>query len=147
MLGEIFRSFKKSLKVKKLTKEYLKLRMDLSSGTAFEILTADTNKRDDIIQQIVDTAYNEPNNQPPIKKFKITRNNLTEIIQRLEIMGCGQYAKGHYVAISSILYPQTLEYIFYKKRKNMDENQRMAIDLINYFAENNTGNIVDIDYD
>lgn len=28
----------------------------------------------------------------------------------------------------------------------MDENQKMAIDLINYFAENNTGNIVDIDY-
>ena len=53
MLGEIFRSFKKSLKVKKLTKEYLKLRMDLSSGTAFEILTADTNKSDDIINRLL----------------------------------------------------------------------------------------------
>ena len=147
MIGEIFRSFKKSSKIKKLTKEYLKSRQHLSSGTAFEILTADTSARDNAINKIVDMAYNEPNNQPPIKKFNITKEKLAEIISRLELFGCGQYAKGHYVAISSILYPQTLEYIFYKKRKNMNENQRMAIDLINYFAENNTGNIVEIDYD
>jgi hypothetical protein len=147
MFGEIFRSIKKSSNVKKLTKEYLNSRRDLSSGTAFDILTADTSPRDNAINKIVDMAYNEPNNQPPIKKFKITKEKLAEIIPRLELFGCGQYAKGHYVAISSILYPQTLEYIFYKKRKNRDEQQRMAIDLINYFAENNTGNIVDIDYD
>lgn len=146
MFGEIFRSIKKSSNVRKLTKEYLKSRQDLSTGSAFDILTADTTGRDNVINKIIDMAYNEPSNQLPIKKFKITREKLAEIISYLEVLGCGQYAKGHYVAISSILYPQTLEYIFYKKRKNMDENQKMAIDLINYFAENNTGNIVDIDY-
>ena len=146
MFGEILRSIKKSWNVKKLTKEYLKSRQNLSSGTAFDILTADTAPRDNAINKIVDMAYNEPNNQPTIKKFKITRSKLAEIVPRLELFGCGQYAKGHYVAISSILYPQTLEYIFYKKRKNMNENQRMAIDLINYFDQNNTGNIVEIDY-
>ena len=147
MLSELFRSFKKSSKVKKFTKEYLKSKMDLSSGTAFEILTADSTPRQNAINKIVDMAYNEPNNQPPIKRFKITREKLAEIIPHLEMLGCGQYAKGHYVAISSILYPQTLEYIFYKDRKNRDEKERMAIDLINYFDENNTGNIIDIDYD
>lgn len=147
MFGELFRSLKKSSKVKKLTKEYLKFRRDLSSGTAFDILTADTTARDNTINKIVDMAYNEPNNQPPIKRFKITRDRLSETIPYLEMLGCGQYAKGHYVAISSILYPQTLEYIFYKNRKNRVEKERMAIDLINYFEQNNTGNIVDIDYD
>ena len=147
MFGEIFRSFKKSSKVKKLTIEYLKSKMNPSSSSAFEMLTADTTPRDNTINKIVDMAYNEPNNQPPIKKFKITREKLAEIIPHLEMLGCGQYAKGHYVAISSILYPQTLEFIFYKDRKNRDEKERMAIDLINYFAENNTGNIIDIDYD
>ena len=147
MFGEIFRSFKKSSKVKKLTIEYLKSKMNPSSSSAFEMLTADTTPRDNTINKIVDMAYNEPNNQPPIKKFKITKDKLAETIPHLEMLGCGQYAKGHYVAISSILYPQTLEYIFYKNRKNRAEKERMAIDLLNYFDENNTGNIVDIDYD
>ncbi len=142
MFGELFRSLKKSSKVKKLTKEFLKLR----GGTAFDILTADTTARDNTISKIVDMAYNEPNNQPPIKKFKITKDKLADTISLLEMLGCGQYAKGHYVAISSILYPQTLEYIFYKNRKNRVEKERMAIDLINYFEDNNTGNIVEIDY-
>jgi hypothetical protein len=147
MFGEIFRSLKKSSTIRKLTKEYLNTKVDLSSGTIHDILTADTIPRDNVINKIVEMAYNEPNNQPPVKKFKITRVKLAETISHLERLGCGQYAKGHYVAISSILYPQTLEYIFYKNRKNLIEKERMAIDLINYFAENNTGNIVDIDYD
>ena len=147
MFGEIFRSLKKSSTIRKLTKEYLNTKVDLSSGTIHDILTADKIPRDNVINKIVEMAYNEPNNQPPVKKFKITRVKLAETISHLERLGCGQYAKGHYVAISSILYPQTLEYIFYKNRKNLIEKERMAIDLINYFAENNTGNIVDIDYD
>ena len=147
MFGELFRSFKKSSKVKKLTKEYLKSKMSPSSNSAFEMLTADTTPRDNTINKIVDMAYNEPNSQPPIKKFKITKDKLADTISLLEMLGCGQYAKGHYVAISSILYPQTLEYIFYKNRKNRVEKERMAIDLINYFEDTNTGNIVDIDYD
>ena len=96
MFGELFRSLKKSSKVKKLTKEFLKLR----GGTAFDILTADTTARDNTISKIVDMAYNEPNNQPPIKKFKITKDKLADTISLLEMLGCGQYAKGHYVAIS-----------------------------------------------
>jgi hypothetical protein len=57
-------------------------------------------------------AYNEPNNQPPIKKFKITKDKLAETIPHLEMLGCGQYAKGHYVAISSILYPSNVRIYF-----------------------------------
>ena len=87
--------------------------MNPSSNSAFEMLTADTTSRDNTINEIVDMAYNEPNNQPPIKKFKITKVKLADTISLLEMLGCGQYAKGHYVAISSILYTQTLEYIFY----------------------------------
>ena len=78
MFGELFRSFKKSSKVKKLTKEYLKSKMSPSSNSAFEMLTADTTPRDNTINKIVDMAYNEPNSQPPIKKFKITKDKLSQ---------------------------------------------------------------------
>ena len=40
-----------------------------------------------------------------------------------------------------------LQYASNNSKENMNENQRMAIDLINYFDQNNTGNIVEIDYD
>lgn len=60
MFGEIFRSIKKSSNVRKLTKEYLKSRQDLSTGSAFDILTADTTGRDNVINKIIDMAYNEP---------------------------------------------------------------------------------------
>ena len=48
---------------------------------------------------------------------------LADTISDLEKFGCGQYAKGHYVAISSILYAQTLEFIFYKKRNTRPEKK------------------------
>lgn len=62
------------------------------------------------------------------------------------MLGCAQFAKGHYVAISSIMFASTLEFIFYKERNSRVEQQKMAIELINYFDQNKLGNIVKIDY-
>ena len=147
MLSEFFRSFKKSLKIRKLTKKYVGLQIS-SATNVFEALVTDrSEEKNKIIDEIVDLAFNEPNNQYPIKKFKINRKKLADTISDLEKFGCGQYAKGHYVAISSILYAQTLEFIFYKKRNTRPEKEVMAFELINYFEENNTGNLVDIAYD
>jgi len=44
------------------------------------------------------------------------------------------------------MFASTLEFIFYKERNSRVEQQKMAIELINYFDQNKLGNIVKIDY-
>lgn len=146
MLGTIIRSIKKSYSIKKLTKEYIKYSFDFNT-TAFEELTSDrSDKQAKVLNEIVEIAFKEPLNQPTITKFKITKDKLKDCVKKLELLGCSQFAKGHYVAISSIMFASTLEFIFYKERNSRVEQQKMAIELINYFDQNKLGNIVKIDY-
>jgi len=58
----------------------------------------------------------------------------------------GQFAGGHYISISSILYPQTLEFIAYKERNEEMEKYDMINRLTDYFKNGETGNIIEIDY-
>jgi hypothetical protein len=146
MLKEIFRSVKKSFKVKRLTKEYLKHSIT-EQTSAFEALMSDrSDKRDLVLDELVDTSFNEPNNQPVIKKFKLNKEKLKEIVRKLEFFGGAQYVAGHYISVSSILYPQTLEFIVYKDRKAEVEKMRMVLRIMDYFKNRETGNIVEIDY-
>jgi hypothetical protein len=146
MLGEIFRSFKKSNRIKRLSKEYLKYSIN-SSTTGFEALSQERlEKKSKVLDEVIDMAFNEPNNQPVIKKFGLDKKKLEEIVQELEFNGAGQYLGGHYISISAILYPQTLEFIVYKKREKDLEKMRMMLRLMDYFKNGETGNIVDIEY-
>ena len=146
MFSELIRSFKKSNKLRKLTKEYLKYSITEHTN-AFEALSTErTKNRENVLNEIVNVAFTEPNNQPVINKFELNKTKLKEIVINLESLGGAQYAKGHYVAISSIFYPQTLEFVVYKKRKTDLENIRMMLRILDYFKNNETGNIVEIDY-
>ena len=80
-------------------------------------------------------------------KVEKAEDMVEEVLEELEDLGCIIFAKGHYVPISAILYPQTLEYIFYKERRNKEDKEKMAKDLISYFEDNKMGNIVEIDYE
>ena len=147
MFKELIRSFKKSNRIKKLTKEYLKYSLSASTS-AFEALSSNRmEKKSKVLDEIIDMAYNEPNNQPVIKKFNLKKSDLENIVEYFELNGGAQYIKGHYISISAILYPQTLEFIVYKKRGKQVEKQRMILRVIDYFTNNETGNIVEIDYD
>jgi hypothetical protein len=146
LISEIYRSYKKSKTIKKLTKDYLqhKIHPEMS---AFDALNSNrVEKRNEALNKIIEQSLDEPNIQPVIKKFKINKVKLQEAFQELEMLGCAQYAKGHYVSISSLLYAQTLEYIFYQNRSSRVEKEKMAFTLIDYFDKNKTGDIVDIDY-
>lgn len=151
MFKEIFKSFKKSNNIKKITKEYLKY--SNSSFQSINELVKDVgnvskfNKKEKIIDKIVDMALTEPNNEPVIKKFNLDKEKLKKIFEELEYTGlAGQYAGGHYVSISSILYPQTLEFIVFRERNEEMEKYDMINRLTDYFKNGETGNIVEIDY-
>ena len=146
MLKEIFRSFKKSSKIKRLTKEYLKYSLTAQT-TAFEALsTSRVEAKSKVFDKVLELAFTEPNNQPVIKKFNLDKRKLEDIVEDLELHGGAQYEGGHYISISSILYPQTLEFIVYKERKTQLDKNRMILRIMDYFKNGETGNIVEIDY-
>ena len=146
MFEEIFRSFKKSSKIKRLTKEYLKYSLTAQTS-AFEALsTARVEARSKVYDEVLETAFREPNNQPVIKKFNLDKRKLEDIVEDLELNGGGQYLGGHYTSISSILYPQTLEFIVYRERKTQLDKNRMILRIFDYFKNGEKGNIVEIDY-
>ena len=150
MFKEIFRSFKKSKNIKRITKEYLKYSNSLQSISDFTKgirITDYYDKKEKIINEIIDLALTEPNNKPVIKKFNLDKEKIKKIFEDLEYTGLvGQFAGGHYISISSILYPQTLEFIAYKERDEEMEKYDMINRLTDYFKNGETGNIVEIDY-
>ena len=150
MFKEIFRSFKKSKNIKRITKEYLKYSNSLQSINDFTKgirVTDYYDKKEKIINEIIDLALTEPNNKPVIKKFDLDKEKIKKIFEDLEYTGLvGQFAGGHYISISSILYPQTLEFIAYKERNEEMEKYDMINRLTDYFKNGETGNIVEIDY-
>ena len=82
MLKEIFRSFKKSSKIKRLTKEYLKYSLTAQT-TAFEALsTARIEARSKVFDEVLETAFREPNNQPVIKKFNLDLNKTKTVVKK-----------------------------------------------------------------
>ena len=146
MLKEIFRSLIKSTKIKKLTKEYLKYSLTAQT-TAFEALsTSRVEAKSKVFDKVLELAFTEPNNQPAIKKFNLDKRKLEDIVEDLELNGGAQYEGGHYISISSILYPQTLEFIVYKERKTQLDKNRMILRIMDYFKNREIGNIVEIDY-
>lgn len=146
MFEEIFRSFRKSSKIKRLTKEYLKYSLTAQT-TAFEALsTSRVEAKSKVFDKVLELAFTEPNNQPAIKKFNLDKRKLEDIVEDLELNGGAQYEGGHYISISSILYPQTLEFIVYKERKTQLDKNRMILRIMDYFKNGETGNIVEIDY-
>ncbi|MDB0072173.1 hypothetical protein N9E72_01360 [Candidatus Pelagibacter sp.] len=150
MFKEIFRSFKKSKNIKRITKEYLKYSNSLQSISDFAKGIRDTvyyEKKEKIINEIIDLSLTEPNNRPVIKKFNLDKEKIKKIFEDLEYIGlAGQFAGAHYISISSILYPQTLEFIAYKERNEEMEKYDMINRLSDYFKNGETGNIVEIDY-
>lgn len=146
MLKEIFRSFRKSSKIKRLTKNYLKYSLTAQT-TAFEALSSSrAEDRSKILDEVLEMAFTEPNNQLVIKKFQLDKVKLKNIVEDIELNGGGQYEGGHYISISAILYPQTLEFIAYKERKTQLDKNRMILRIMDYFKNGETGNIVEIDY-
>ena len=135
MVFGLFKSFKKSSKLVKISDVF---REDYSLD--FKSMMSMGNKREKATEDLIDLAFEDKNNAPIIKKYKITRKNLKKKFEELMINGAGQDAGGHFVAASAIVYAQTLIFL-YDKSHGMD-GQTMAYALIEYFEEGKTGMVV-----
>jgi hypothetical protein len=133
----IFKSIKKSSNLVKISNVF---REDFSLD--FQSMMSSSNKREKATEDLIDLAFEDKNNTPVIKKYKITRKNLKKKFQELMIAGAGQDAGGHFVAASSIVYAQTLIFLYDKKLTKGMGQESIAYALIEYFEQRKTGHVV-----
>ena len=137
MVFGIFRSIKKSSKLIKIYKILSDISMDFDMDTMFK----KSREKEKAIDDLIEIAFEDPNNKPIIKKYKITKKILKKKYQDLIVNGAGVVARNHWVAASALVYPQTLSFVFDKKYKL--RGQAMSFALIDYFDQNRVGPVVE----
>ena len=137
MVFGIFKSIKKSSKLVKISRILSDVSMEFDMDTMFK----KSREKEKAIEDLVELAFNDKNNEPIIKKYKITKKNLKKKYKDLVVNGAGVVTRNHWVAASAIVYPQTLSFIFDKKHK-LNE-QTMAFALIDYFDQNRVGPVIE----
>jgi len=137
MVFGIFRSIKKSSKLIKIYKILSDVSMDFDMDTMFK----KSREKEKAIDDLIEIAFEDPNNKPIIKKYKITKKIMKKKYQDLIVNGAGVVARNHWVAASALVYPQTLSFVFDKKYKL--RGQAMSFALIDYFDQNRVGPVVE----
>lgn len=137
MVFGIFKSIKKSSKLVKISRILSDVSMEFDMDTMFK----KSREKEKAIEDLVELAFNDKNNEPIIKKYKITKKNLKKKYKDLVVNGAGVVTRNHWVAASAIVYPQTLSFIFDKKHKL--NGQTMAFALIDYFDQNRVGPVIE----
>ena len=137
MVFGIFRSIKKSSKLIKIYKILSDVSMDFDMDTMFK----KSREKEKAIDDLIEIAFEDPNNKPIIKKYKITKKIMKKKYQDLIVNGAGVVARNHWVAASALVYPQTLSFVFDKKHEL--RGQAMSFALIDYFDQNRVGPVLE----
>ena len=137
MVFGIFRSIKKSSKLIKIYKILSDVSMDFDMKSMFK----KSKDKEKAIEDLIEIAFDDPNNKPIIKKYKITKKTMKKKYQDLVVNGAGVVARNHWVAASALVYPQTLSFVFDKKHKI--KGQQMAFILVDYFDQNRVGPVLE----
>ena len=137
MVFGIFRSIKKSAKLIKISRVLSDVLIDFDMNSMFK----KSKEKEKAIEDLIELAFEDKNNQLTIKKYKITKKIMKKKYHELAVNGAGQVVRNHWVAASALVYPQTLNFIFDKKHKIKGE--KMAFLLIDYFEQNKTGQVLD----
>ena len=143
MFKKIFQSFKKSRQLKEVS---TKLSKPLDTSDIFKSIRG----RKDALIELIDIAESDENVKAAMNEYHADRQTLNKLYDKLALVGAGQYAGGHYVAASSLVYPSTLKYLLEHFNngifsiKNWDDNNssiHIAYRLIEYFEKGETGEI------
>ena len=146
MLGTLIKSFKKSIRLKKISKNLSKV-FDSNDILNFQ-------ERDKVLNEnfnmLFEICQSDKNVNLLLEKNKIDSATLKEIYNLLKRYGSGQYAGGHYVAASSLVFPSTLQFLLehYKGNKfeikEYDEKNSalfIVTILLKYFEKGEVGEV------
>lgn len=100
---KFFSSVKKTFKVNKLAKQMSK------PIRSFSDLKNDYSEK--AREELFNLILNEDDNLKPIvEEYSINRDVLNKLYTKLIVAGAGQWVRGHFVAVSALVFPNTLEY-------------------------------------
>jgi hypothetical protein len=81
---------------------------------------------------LLDYCEQQPSIQALLREFRISRQDLQELYHQLIMVGAGQWRCGHWVAASTLAYPESLRYLLSRRGENIQET---AFNLIMYFEQ------------
>lgn len=146
MFKTFFQSLKKSKRLQNVSR---KLSEQLDINDIFSMVTQ-VNKEDEYLEELFDIAESDEYVKIVMNEYQASRQTLKILYKKLASYGAGQYAGGHYVAASSLVYPLTLRFLlkhFDGKKfsiKGWDDNNStmfIAHRLIEYFKKGKIGEI------
>ena len=146
MFAAFFKSMRKSARLKKVSK---KLAKPVDYADVFK-LSKKFNEKDKYIEELIDIAEADEYVKSVMNEYEASRQTLKELYEMLISLGAGQYAGGHYVAASSLVYAATLKFLLHVSIKqqfrinNMDAKNSaifIANRLIKYFERGEVGKV------
>jgi len=132
------RSFLKSRKLAKLSAV---LGSERSLVGGMEAFLEAGKLQDQAFEQLLDLVETQPDLRKVIAHYTASRDSLRNLYARLCASGAGQWAKGHYVAASSLLFATTLDYLL--RNQNVADFRGVAFRLIDYFERGELGEIAE----
>ena len=76
-----------------------------------------TGKRDAALKEYLDLCMADGAVARVMRKYNLTREDLMEFYERLSMVGLGQWINGHFVALSTLAYPEPLQYLAESRRR------------------------------
>ncbi len=134
MIRTIIRSLKKSKRLRCIS---LRLTPPENILNQVSPRTFDYTQMDKAEEELYDLCESDPELSMILQKHGANRDTINKVYTQLIEVGAGQYARGHFVAASSLAFGFTLDYVLnHKDDKDFDI---IAYNLIQYFEVNRKG--------
>ena len=140
MIGQLIASFKKS-RIRGISKK-LSEPLDFSS---FNVVLKKQVEHKKAVDELFTLCMDGSVRLELMRRYGLERKDLEIRHSNLSLQGASQWAGGHYVSASSLVYAQTLDYLFqlYTSEYGTDMNNwaTAAYRLIEYFRKGETGRV------
>lgn len=146
MFKLLFQSFRKSIKLKGLSK---KLSVPVNTKDTQDILFY-LDKKEKYLDELIELCLADEYIAMVMSQYNANGQTLKELYSLLCSAGAGQYAGGHFVAASSLAFPLTLRFLLehyndgifsIKGYDNYNSTLFIAYRLIQYFENGEVGTI------
>lgn len=141
MFKNFIKSYKKS---KRLQKVSIELSKPVDYNNMFNLVNSKAIKEKHL-DEMVKICYSDELNKIVLIRYGVDNDILKSVYEKLILNGAGQFVKGHFVCVSSLVYPTTLMFIFQHYRnggfcvKDLDDYESTLLivyRLIKFFETN-----------
>lgn len=89
------------------------------------------DNRNQVEDELLGLCEGDPAVSEVMKRYGATRTTLRELFTKLQAVGAGQWAGGHYVAASALAYPHTLEFLlrYFRGVDSLADGYPWSVDL------------------